>query len=124
LGEDAGKVLARVLSDQPLLKNLILADVGIEEENVSAIIKALMHTAPNLEILDLSYTEIGPGTVRSLARLLKTKPMLKVLRLEGNDLRTRGVESVVAALGDSIEEVCGAFCHRRVTYIYLKFFVV
>jgi Ran GTPase-activating protein (RanGAP) involved in mRNA processing and transport len=66
LGAAAGRLLADVLAEQLQLRQLNLADVGVDAAATSAILAALARSAPQLECLDLSGHDISAAQVAAL----------------------------------------------------------
>jgi Ran GTPase-activating protein (RanGAP) involved in mRNA processing and transport len=102
LGSAAGPVLAQVISQNPKLKELNLGDIGVEEEGIRAVLKAIANIRPGtLEHLDVSASELSGSEkfMKPLCAIMRAQSAsLKHVKLEDNELKSRGAAKLLTAL--------------------------
>lgn len=103
LGGEAGPVLAQVIRNNAShLSHLNLGDIGVQEHGVEAVIKAIAEIKPNtITHLDLSANELTASSKHAglLARIvLRQAGSLQHLKLEDNELKSRGTIRLLRAL--------------------------
>ena len=141
MGEDEASALARALKDVPELSDLEMACNALGH-GIIELAKNL-YSVPNLNQLNLSYTNMGENEVSALARALKDVPKLSRLDLGRNPLGS-GVRDLVQHLSSvpklrclslvpfqmtktEIEELCTAVKGRGIalsTYYHVRVFLL
>ncbi|KAL4125419.1 hypothetical protein PRIC2_009004 [Phytophthora ramorum] len=116
--EDEGATqLADAISKQPSLQSLKLRDASLGAEGAAKVAKALANSNIQLLELDLSGNELADEGIAALAPLLKSQSLLKVLRLDENEVTSDGLKEFVVALSaDSfpvLEEL--SLCGNEIT---------
>ncbi|OAE25503.1 hypothetical protein AXG93_1543s1190 [Marchantia polymorpha subsp. ruderalis] len=97
-GPQVGIALSKTLTLHPDLVEVYLGDIGMEDEGVTALAKALTGCLPNLRVLDLGGNEIGPKSAPFLADCIKTKQALISLNLAENELKDKGAVIICGAI--------------------------
>jgi len=102
LGVEAGQVLAQVVEQNKRhMSFLNLGDIGVEEEGVAAILRAIGHIRKGvLTHLDLSANELTTSThaARLVSIVRAQASSLQHLKLEDNELRSGGATKLLRAL--------------------------
>ena len=104
------EALFRVLGGTKCLTFLNLADCELGDDGVKKVCHALFDSDSSLEHLDLSANELTRRGAKHIADYIRDCEGLKVLRLEDNELTSKGVELLAQAFhigedGSAIEEI-------------------
>lgn len=95
--------LCNTLRNLFALTDLRLYDCSLDLESCNEVLKALQRLR-KLESLDMSNNEMGAANVRRLAPVIVNScATLKVIKLEGAELTSRGVEHLSAAFNKATE---------------------
>jgi Ran GTPase-activating protein (RanGAP) involved in mRNA processing and transport len=73
----------------------------VGSKGVIAIAKSLGEGHELLEELDLSYDEFGDSAAVELSKAIKDKKNLKRLELNGNKMKSEGIEAIKKILEDN-----------------------
>mmetsp|Transcript_13617 Transcript_13617/g.20727 ORF Transcript_13617/g.20727 Transcript_13617/m.20727 type:complete len:438 (+) Transcript_13617:105-1418(+) len=96
-GQSLDDLCNGVLKQLPSLKHLRLYDCSLDEDTCKPVLQAL-YGLQSLEQLDMSNNEIGENNVRKLAPIIKKNgTSLRMIKLEGAELNSRGVERLSKA---------------------------
>lgn len=105
-GSDGGATLAKALRRCVNLTYLNLRDCVLEDDATGEVCRALWTADAPLERLDLSGNEISRKGAKAIAELLEeTQSTLTLLHCEENEMTSKGVSYIAAALGKNIQEV-------------------
>ncbi|KAL6888465.1 hypothetical protein ACP4OV_009491 [Aristida adscensionis] len=99
-GVDAGMALSKTLPKLPDLVELYLSDLNLENKGTIAIVNALKHSAPQLEVLEMAGNEITAKAAPALAECLTAMQSLKKLTLAENELKDDGAVAIAKSLED------------------------
>mmetsp|Transcript_20953 Transcript_20953/g.29227 ORF Transcript_20953/g.29227 Transcript_20953/m.29227 type:complete len:225 (-) Transcript_20953:298-972(-) len=101
-GEGAGAIFQeKVFPGQKKLKRLDLSGTGIGEKHCVGILKSLVNDEIDLELLGMSENDISSDSATVIAAYIKQCCALKVLNLEGNELKSEGATQICNALVES-----------------------
>mmetsp|Transcript_15206 Transcript_15206/g.21192 ORF Transcript_15206/g.21192 Transcript_15206/m.21192 type:complete len:455 (-) Transcript_15206:1095-2459(-) len=83
------------------LKHVGLRDCNLEEEGSQLVCEALMKSGAKLESIDISENDLGrEDALDALVQLIvQNRTTLKKLEVEGNDLSSAGIKTIMKALG-------------------------
>lgn len=108
--EDDGAVqLADAVRQQKQLQYLKLRDASLGSEGAELVLEALNESGIQLLELDLSGNELMDEGLAIVGSLLKSQKLLKVLRLDENEITSEGLKDFVESTGSdsllSLEEL-------------------
>lgn len=106
----AQEALFRALASTTNLTYLNLSDCELGDDGVKKVCHALFDSDSSLEHLNLSANEVTKKGAKHIAEFIRDCEALKVLRLEDNELTSRGVMQLAKAFhigddGSAIEEI-------------------
>lgn len=104
LGPRIGQALGEALKSNKTLKELYLNNVNIEDKGAISLVRNNLNTT--LEVLSLSYNQIGCGGAIEIANALFTEYLaLRVLILDHNNIKVNGLNGLLfgSAAGSSLK---------------------
>ena len=104
------EALFRALASTKCLSYLDLSDCDLGDSGVKKVCHALFDSDSSLEHLNLSANDLTRKGAKHIADYIRDCESLKVLRLEDNELTSKGVELIAQAFhigddGSAIEEI-------------------
>merc|ERR1712137_30105 len=92
--------LISLIQKLPKLRSLNIGDNSLEDSGCLEFLQGIKDSAPLLESLDMSYNEMNNDGATLLIELLKTKPNLASLELNGSCLSSATVDLLNEALSE------------------------
>ena len=97
IGEDASYELATALHSNNVLEQLWLRGNKLNTAGALCILNSLKHLT-TLQVLDMSYNNIGSQSADDIAAVIDNNPLINQLWLDGNDLHSTGTITICNAL--------------------------
>ena len=97
IGEDASYKLATALHSNNVLEQLWLRGNKLNTAGALCILNSLKHLT-TLQVLDMSYNNIGSQSADDIAAVIDNNPLINQLWLDGSDLHSTGTITICNAL--------------------------
>ena len=114
IDEDAALELAITLHSNNVLEQLWLRGNRLNTAGGLYILNALEYLT-TLQVLDLSYNNIGSESADGIAAVIDNNPLMNQLWLDGNDLHSRGTIKICNALKKIRTLSILSLCNNRIT---------